>query len=864
MTALVSLIPLGRLVADWVELSRVLADTTVQMSGRSFDWVHWEEDEGIIYASYVLPQGPAAHAGIEDGDVFFMLEGQQYFNVEDLQRAIEGIQPGTSRNYFVQRQGEFVEASVHFTRYPTFLYPLSATLWHFSVWGFLIAAFIHVVGSVIVGPLALRSRKARFSLLLIIASSLWIFGSLLRLLMIELLGPPMVIGSAYDRVFQAFTVLGLIGWIGFPALLVHRVLGDIPLGKGTSVGRTGFVVYLPAVVLGTAAFITAVRGGVGPITVDGLVGPILFYVCCFIATAGGLMLLRSAAPTTEAHDVLSVWSRWGSAAMVMLALLFGLSVLGVVPIFGAVTETIAGWLIVAAQLLSVVPVILVSHATIKHGKVGQVLSRGLTYVTVSGVIFFVFVGGLSVMEPYLGRMEVSRNVVVGLYAVILLVGVEWLIRRFRGSGMSLFAADRRGMYQSVQQLQERMRSILDYETLAQRTIDVVGGAFGTRSAVLFLRPMGKTGPWITATYHPQAPYLTERVVSLLWTHLSNEERMWARNPELNEIELPDHLHRLALERGAAILVPIAGKDELIGVLALGLKVQRRSVYNLEEIDLLRSLAGQVALAVERLKLVERERTLVRESAEAQLVALRAQINPHFLFNSLNTIVSLIEERPEEAEKIVEHLASIFRYILQTGGSAFVTMEDEFDLVKHYLSIEQSRFGSALTVEQRLDPALRQHPVPAFAVQTLVENAVKHGLGRKRGGGTVRIDCRPAGSDLVEVEIADTGVGIPELFDFEEPITSEQDFFGIGLRNVAARLEKLYGRADLLSIQSGPDQGTTVSIMLPLASADRNGETAPALEATSQRLGSGSNGRPAPRDEAGIPDGSETKGSGISP
>jgi two-component sensor histidine kinase len=852
VTAFVSLIPLGRLVADWVELSRVLTGTSVQMSDRSFDWVHWNENEGIIYAAYVVPQGPAAHGGIQDGDVFFMLEGQQYFNVVDLQRAIEGIDPGASRTYFVQREGDIIEASVRFTRYPTFLYPLSATLWHFSVWGFLAAAFVHVIGLVIAGPLAFRSREGRFSLLLIAASALWIFGNLLRLLVIELLGPPMAIGGAYDRIFQAFSVLGLIGWIGFPALLVHRVLGDVPPAVGAAVGSTRFVVYVPAAVLGTAAFMTAVRGGMGPITVDGLVGPILFYVCCFIATAGCLMLLRSAARTKEADSALSVWNRWGSAAMVLLALLFGLSVLGVVPIFGVVTDTISAWLIVAAQLLSVVPVILVSHATIKHGKVGQVLNRGLTYVTVSGVIFFAFVGGLSAMEPYLEGMEVSRNVVAGLYAVVLLIGAEWLIGRFRGTGMNLFAADRRSMYHSVQQLQEQMRNMLDYEALAQRTIDVVGEAFGTRWAVLFLRPSGTAAPWITGTHHPQPPYLTERVMSLIWPHLSVVGSLWARNPELNEVELPDHLRRLALERGAALLVPVVGSDALVGVLALGNKVQRRAVYNLEEVDLLRTLAGQLALAVERLKLVERERELVRESAESQLVALRAQINPHFLFNSLNTIVALIEERPEEAEEIVEHLASIFRYILQAGGSEFVSMQDEIQLVKHYLSIEQSRFGEALTIDMQLDPRLHQVPVPAFIVQTLVENAVKHGLGKRRGGGGVRIQCRPSGEEHVEIIIADTGVGIPDLFQFDGPVTSEQDFFGIGLRNVSARLEKLYGRADLLSIRSDPEAGTTVTIELPGAAADRNGKESSPPRAGADDLPSDRNGRSAPPGRADMP------------
>jgi LytS/YehU family sensor histidine kinase len=313
------------------------------------------------------------------------------------------------------------------------------------------------------------------------------------------------------------------------------------------------------------------------------------------------------------------------------------------------------------------------------------------------------------------------------------------------------------------------------------------------------------------------------MVSKLWPYLSAAGRIWSSNPEINQTSLPEHVQRALTDRGAALLVPILGKDEPIGIIVLGRKRHRHFVYNLEEIELLRSLGGQLALAIERLKLVEREKTLVRESAEAQLVALRAQINPHFLFNSLNTIVSLIEERPDEAEEVVEHLAAIFRYILQIGSRPFVSMEDEFELVTHYLSIEQSRFGASLKVEQCLERTLRRSAVPAFAVQTLVENAVKHGLANRRGGGTLRIECRRSDTGMAEVIVADSGVGIPQLFDVEGGVTSAQDFFGIGLKNVSARLEQLYGRGDLLHLSSARGEGTTATLRLPEDPVTRNGD-----------------------------------------
>src|SRR5690606_41857150 len=130
------------------------------------------------------------------------------------------------RTHHVQRRGEFGEASGRVTRYPTFLYPLSSALWRFSVWGFLVAALVHVVGLIIAVPLTLRSRTAQFSLMLIVASSMWIFSNLARLLLIEFFGPPLSMDGPYDRLFQTLTGIGLIGWIGFPVLLLHKVYAD--------------------------------------------------------------------------------------------------------------------------------------------------------------------------------------------------------------------------------------------------------------------------------------------------------------------------------------------------------------------------------------------------------------------------------------------------------------------------------------------------------------------------------------------------------------------------------------------------------------------------------------------------------------
>jgi len=212
-----------------------------------------------------------------------------------------------------------------------------------------------------------------------------------------------------------------------------------------------------------------------------------------------------------------------------------------------------------------------------------------------------------------------------------------------------------------------------------------------------------------------------------------------------------------------------------------------------------------------LGLRHRERELVELAATAQLAALRAQINPHFLFNSLNSIAQLIRADPDRAEACVERLAEMFRYVLRHGELDFVPLADELEMARAYLDIECARFGDRLRVETRVDPPSLQHPIPNLILQPLVENAVQHGLSRKLGGGTVRIEAILTDGCL-ELSIGDDGLGMPAAA--LERVYER----GIGLRNLRDRLERLYGPAHLPEITSAPGSGTRVRLRLPVRPA----------------------------------------------
>jgi hypothetical protein len=200
---------------------------------------------------------------------------------------------------------------------------------------------------------------------------------------------------------------------------------------------------------------------------------------------------------------------------------------------------------------------------------------------------------------------------------------------------------------------------------------------------------------------------------------------------------------------------------------------------------------------------QQEVELLALAREAELKALKAQINPHFLFNTLNTIASLIHTHPEQAEETVERLAEMFRYLLNGSERGLVPLEEELAFVDGYLEIERARFGERLRVTRRVDPDVLRVPVPGLILQPLVENAVQHGQGTD---GSVDLTIRvTASGDEVWVAIADLGPGMD---------SGHGAGWGVGLRNVDDRLCKTYGPAYGLSIGANEPQGTVVSLRIP--------------------------------------------------
>jgi two-component system LytT family sensor kinase len=261
-------------------------------------------------------------------------------------------------------------------------------------------------------------------------------------------------------------------------------------------------------------------------------------------------------------------------------------------------------------------------------------------------------------------------------------------------------------------------------------------------------------------------------------------------------------------------VPVTVSGQISHVLWIQPGAARPALVT-HDINYLRAVA---ALCGNRLDLLRREREageqrsrealLLQQVTEAELRALRAQINPHFLFNSLNTIADLVVRDPPRAETMTLRLASVFRHVLAHSARPLTSIHDEMEFLRAYLNIEEVRFGDRLRVDIDVDPAAAPLEIPSLILQPLVENALKHGLGPKTGPGHLWISARlDAASICLCVE--DDGLG------------RQSGVSGTGLTNVSERLRTLYADRASLTFEARDGGGSRVTVRIPRGENDHS-------------------------------------------
>ncbi len=259
---------------------------------------------------------------------------------------------------------------------------------------------------------------------------------------------------------------------------------------------------------------------------------------------------------------------------------------------------------------------------------------------------------------------------------------------------------------------------------------------------------------------------------------------------------------------SAVIVPMRKGDRIVGCLKF---------YGTEDIqlhtthfELAKGLAGLFSTQLELQDIQTKNQLLAR----AEIRRLQTQINPHFLFNALNTIGSFCRTKPERARSLLSELAMYMRRNLD-AGDGFARIGSELDQIRSYLEIEQARFGDRVRSHWQLEPGVEDIKIPSLIIQPLVENGVKHGILGRDEGGTISITIGRH-NGLLRVDIEDDGVGM-DAETLRGVLLSEGDFAGddhIGVRNCNQRLEQIYGPAHTLSISSRPGEGTLVSFTIP--------------------------------------------------
>src|SRR6478672_5141822 len=360
---------------------------------------------------------------------------------------------------------------------------------------------------------------------------------------------------------------------------------------------------------------------------------------------------------------------------------------------------------------------------------------------------------------------------------------------------------------------------LSFETTM--LLGVVGGRLtGVLGGVLLALPAFMHGEWVTLPFN----ILCGFVAGQLRNFAPNREDIWSFSPGVD----------LSIYRWIRRNLPKPHPFEwqtmffitIVGLRFVQTELSRflpRATFSLESatwwVEVLIYATSVIVIGTElkiwnsvriQIKLEEQERLLLHSRMEA----LQNQINPHFLFNTLNSVSSLVRFDPDTARELIIKLANILRRLLNSSD-AFVPLREEVEFIDDYLDIEVVRFGrDKLRVVKELEPESLDVMVPSMLLQPLVENSIKHGLSSKVEGGSIYLRSRLANSKLV-IEVEDDGVGMAaaQLLD-----RGGWHGMGIGMANISERLQVLYGDAARMTIDSHEGKGTLIRIRLPLVEA----------------------------------------------
>ncbi|MEY3442252.1 MAG: hypothetical protein RLZZ519_533 [Bacteroidota bacterium] len=765
---------------DWASLGEI--ESAEQQNFGGNDWVTWEDSEKGVVARKIHPlikSNPLLYDQFfREGDILRRIEYQDVYRAEMVDEVARHTPPGTVVLYWVERPGTvqpgggwkslLIETSFR----PRFTFVETPALWAMSPWMLLSGILLSLISILIILPIIRRALRESWPIFLVVVMSFLVF------LTMGFHHLNLLVNNSYNQpdLEQIFTFAISILILLYAVVTLYARLGN----------KTRWFILLPlGLVIYSCVTIWKLLWNNSFVL---FAVPTEHFVLLFFLSMVFLMLL------------LAIFQMWAQRSRLdklfhVLALLYT----------GLLTALYLGnlwqiaWLPHATEFTNFlsyggifIPLINASAAQLKFGRVSLVLTGTLQYVVLSVLVLLLYfilhlsLDSFGLQIKYQAYLELALVIVVVLILRAGYKNYEPRIRRYfvlaqqsRRDKIDRFIASI-SQYPSSQKLLEDLASELkDY--------------YGTTVTGIRIKGDPDAGSKID---------LEEVEFEKIYHSLKQNAGFWSRNRQIAQHQYPAEIESLLKPLPFSLIYPMTVNEKIYGMIMIGRK--RRGVFNLDDQELLQRIVQQTRLTLGVLHLLEREKLLMQKNYEANLTALRSQINPHFLFNTLNTISALIHDDPDDAEVAVEKLAFIFRYTLKNSDKATVTLKDELSLVRTYLDIEKIRFGDRLQLQLDIDENLLEVSLPAFVIQTVVENCIKHGIAKIIGKGMVSIKVKPRG-ELVCCEIEDNGPGIDH----------KRIFASTGLSNTHTRMSQIYGRDDLLVFEN-TGNGTKVTVLLPKA------------------------------------------------
>lgn len=779
-------------------VEQVMVDQQVQSDFAGNDWVVWEDTERGVIAQSVHPLLKYKSFGtyrsmeinrIEEGDRLLKIGGIHGMDVvrsEMVDRYVEATPPGEVEQFFVESvnaigisgsESRMIRNGFRLS----FTFNRAGTFWQISLWLIGFGTFISVIALFILLPIIQGNiRNNRAMLGLVSGALLFFLVQLFRHLYLivesdlEGVGLEKAFIIAYAALLFVYVVnyfhikaeAGL-AWFSVPSFVV----GGILLAKYVE------IVY----------FSQHLR-----FFHDLIEHTTYLFFCLHIFGAIGLYLVKrySTDRSLELRHLLSLVGIGGVA-------LAGIWYFG----WGYRWVDIPGEQDVAIyNLLVFFPLVNSAFLQLQFGKVRFVVTLSLQYL-----FFFLFSVALFLLinqlydywlfnNPYQRMLSFATFLLSILAFRVLYLTYESRFSRY-------FISSQQEKINTLRSFIAQIPQYASSRILKKDMVDQLNEYFNTSDISLWWRgdDNGTNG-------NPDIP--EEQFEQIYQELVEGAPKVWSRNKEIAPFRLSPFLEEMVGKSQFSLICPLNVSDEEYALLMLGKK--RRGVYNLSDLELISQLIQQTQLTLSVLQYMNREKELIQQKYEADLMALRSQINPHFLFNTLNSLTELVHESPERAEDAIEKLSYIFRYTTKESNKNLVPLKNEIKLISTYLELEKIRFGDRLNFRIDVRPEVSDVEIPAFVLQTLVENCIKHGVSKILYDGKVEIDAyKGEEGELLVVEVRDNGPGID----------MDRIYKSTGLSNTIKRFENIYSTRNLLYFEN-TGEGTLVRFKVPMKTFER--------------------------------------------